>query len=441
MRVVLVGVNHRTASVGVRERLAYGKAGVRLALGQLLDRRTVAEAAILSTCNRTEIYAAGAEGDPQPLFDLLLASGVAEKELARCVFVREGEEAATHLHRVAAGLDSMVLGEAQVLGQVKDALALATEVRAAGPVLDRLFRGATTAGKRVRTETGLARGAVSVSHAAVELARRIFGSLRGLNAVILGAGEMSKVTARLLSDTGLASMIVANRTYERAEKIAQQIGGKAIHFEEFYRLLGTADLVVCSTAAPHPVVRREHLLPVLGSRRGKPLLLVDIAVPRDVEAEVGDLEGVFLFCIDDLQGVVDENLAERKAEVDAAEAIVCEETGKFLAWLRSLDAAPLLAALQQEGERAALDELGKAKGRLQHLSERDWQLVELVARGVARRLLRQPIQAVKRFAAETDARHPLEVFQECFGLEQAAGPPADGKPEGETAELAETSLG
>ncbi|MBI3946355.1 MAG: glutamyl-tRNA reductase [Armatimonadetes bacterium] len=416
VQILLVGVNHNTAPLAVRERLAFGKADAGLAARRLLESEGVREAVVLSTCNRTEIYAALDRPERTPLVRLLLDCGISEKELAGCLFVQQGDAAVHHLHRVAAGLDSMVLGEAQILGQVKESLALAQEAGTVGATLDRLFRSATTAGKRVRTETGLARGAVSISHAAVELAKRIFGDLRGLSAMILGAGEMSKVAARLLADAGVASILVANRTYERAVGLAEGLGGKAVRFDEFPGHVARADVIICSTAAPHPVVRLDAMRPLVAARRGRPLFLIDIAVPRDVEPEVGDLDGVFLFTIDDLQAVVRENLAERAGEIAASEAIVREETGHFLQWLRSASAGPLLAALQQKGELVVQGELAKIRGRLQHLSERDWQLVEVVARGVAKRLLRDPILAVKRLAAEEDARHPLDVARELFEL-------------------------
>ena len=236
---------------------------------------------------------------------------------------------------------------------------------------------------------------------------------------------MSNVTARLLADAGVPSILVANRTFERAHDLAEHLGGKAIRFEEFPQQLVKADVVICSTAAPHPVVTVEMVRRIAGSRRGRPLFLIDIAVPRDVEPGVGSLDEVFLFTIDDLQTVVNENLAERRAEVDAAEAIVAEETAKFMAWARSLSAGPLLAALQQRGEQVVQGELEKMGGRLQHLSERDRQLIETLARGVAKRLLREPILAVKRFAAEGDARPPLDVVEDLFAL--SSGPDQDGK--------------
>lgn len=437
MHLILVGVNHRTAPLAVRERLSFGKAGAGLAARRLADADGVQEAVVLSTCNRTEVYAACARLDSAPLVRLLVECGVAEKELRDCIFVHHGEEAARHLHLVAAGLDSMVLGEAQILGQVKDAIALATESRAAGPVLDRLFRSATTAGKRVRTETALTRGAVSISHAAVELARRIFGKLKGLDAIILGAGEMSKVTARLLADAGVASILVANRTYERAQALAEHLGGKAIRYDDLQKHLARADMVICSTAAPHPILRVDNMRPVVAARHGRPLFVIDIAVPRDVEPAVGDMKDVYLYAIDDLQGVVDENLAERRTEISAAEKIADEELAKFLGWLRSMDAGPLLAALTQKGEEVALGEIERTLGRLQHLSDRDRQLFETAMRGVARRLLREPILAVKRFAANGEPQHPLETVQQLFGLPSPDS--LEALPGGEEAPTAERS--
>ncbi|MDH7569713.1 MAG: glutamyl-tRNA reductase [Armatimonadota bacterium] len=421
MHLILVGVNHNTAPLAVRERLSFGRAGVGLAARRLMQNEGVRESAILSTCNRTEVYAVCESPDPAPLVHLLAECGVPAEELTPCLAIREDEEAARHLHRVAAGLDSMVLGEAQVLGQVKKALSMAQEAGTAGAVLDHLFRSATTAGKRVRTETGLARGAVSVSHAAVELARRIFGNLRGLQVLILGAGVMSKVAARLLADAGVASILVANRTHERAQALAASLGGRAIRFDDFPAQVAKADVVICSTAAPHPVVRLEQMRPIAAARRGRPLFLIDIALPRDVEPAVGKLEGVFLFTIDDLRSVVEENLAERAAEIEASEAIVSEETARFLAWWRCSEAGPLLAALQRRSEAVVQNELQKVAGRLSHLSERDREVVELLARGVAKRMLREPILAVKRFASAPGPRHPFDVVRELFEIAPPEG--------------------
>ena len=399
--------------MAVRERLAFGKAGVGLAARRLLENHGAREAVLLSTCNRTEVYAAAEHADPKPLVRLLLDCGVPEKELAACVFAHHDREAAHHLHRVAAGLDSMVLGEAQILGQVKEALALATAAGTAGATLDRLFCSAVTAGKRVRTETALARGAVSISHAAVELARKVFGSLRGLHAMILGAGEMSKVTARLLANDGVASIFVANRTFERAQQLAQLLGGKAVRFDEFPKQMLQADMVVCSTAAPTGGAPGRAAPP--GARRGRPLL-IDIAVPRDVEPAVGELDGVFLFCIDDLQAWCKRTWrSARRRSAPPGDRL--RGDGRFVAWLKRPPPASGGAAAQERGggaRRTRQD--GWAP---QHLSERDRELVEVLARGVAKRLLREPILAVKRFAAAGEPRHPLDTVQDLFGLAES----------------------
>jgi glutamyl-tRNA reductase len=429
MHVILVGTNHQTAPLAVRERLAFSKGSLAPALRRLREGGEVGEAVILATCNRTEVYAVGRRGDAGPILRLFHERGISERELAPCIYARREEDAVRHLHRVAAGLESMILGEAQILGQVRGAWLSALEAGAVGPVLDRLFRSAVTAGKRVRAETGLGRGAVSVGHAAVELARRTFGRLEGLHAMVLGAGEMSKVTARLLVDAGVASLIVANRTLERAQELAVEFGAEAIRTVEFGKHVGRADIVICSTAAPHPVVRLDTIRPVAAARRDRPLLLVDIAVPRDVEPAVGDLENVRLFAIDDLQSIVQENLAERAAEVGAAEAIAAEEAAKLIEWLRCLEAGPVLAALQRKGEAVVQGELAKVEGRLRHLSERDRELIGVLARGVARRLLREPILAVKRLAATEEPRPPLETVQELFGLSDVGAPTPD--PAGE----------
>ncbi|HEX8904962.1 MAG TPA: glutamyl-tRNA reductase [Longimicrobiaceae bacterium] len=367
MPVAVVGASHRTAPIELRERLAFGRAEIPPALGAIAGEAG-AEAVLLTTCNRTEFYLAATEGDAgvaQAAEMLAARIGVAPDEAARWLYVHRDREAAQHLFRVAAGLDSMILGEPQIQGQVKEAYAAAREVPGPrGPVvgsaLNRLFQTALGVGGRVRSETGLGIGAASISSAAVELAKKIFGSLKGRRALVLGAGEMSEVTLECLRGEGVRTAVVANRTYERARELAEKWGGTAIHWEEFARALADVDIVIASTAAPRPVLTLERFRAALPRGARRPLCIIDIAIPRDVEAAVADERNVFLYNIDDLQQIVDDSLDRRRAELPHAEQIVAAGVEDFWAWYASLAVVPTIRALRDHGERVRQEETERA---------------------------------------------------------------------------------
>ncbi len=432
MHLVLVGLSHHLAPIEVRERLTCPEAKLPAALKALASRPGVHEAVLLFTCNRTEIYAVIAGADPDAAFAALRKHlstfhEVPESLFAPYLYCRTQPDAALHLARVASGLDSLVLGEAQILGQVRTALRAAQEAASVGALLHALFQQALTCGKRVQTETSLRQGSLSIGAAAVDLATRIFGDLKGARALILGAGKMSELTTRDLVSSGVKFVMVANRTYGKAVELAAQLGGQAIQYESFPEAMVTADIVISSTAAPHPIVRREMLAPILRKRKGKPLFLIDIAVPRDIEASVGDLDNVFLYNIDDLQEVAAEGARGRAEKAQAqAEAIAQEETARLLARLRTRAVTPVLAELRGHVDQIAENRLAVLRSRLGPISDREWDAIALQFRSFANELVLAPTLRLKREATETGASSDsapqydlASAARELFGLAEA----------------------
>jgi len=423
LHLVLTGLSHHSAPIEVRERLSLAEHQLPQALEALRACRAVREAVILSTCNRMELYTV-LEGDPaQSKSELCRALSkfhhVPESEFVSHLYFHTDADCVRHLLRVSSGLDSLVLGEAQILGQVRGALRVSQQSEAAGSLLNGLFQQALTTGKRIQSETGLGRGAFSVGHAAVDLARSIFDDLSRASVLILGAGKMSELTAKHLRQSGVEFVMVANRTYEKAALIAERLGGQAIQYETFPDALSRCDIVIASTASPHPIVRREMLLPILRKRRGKPLFLIDIAVPRDIAPDVGTLENVFLFNIDDLQSVVEEQSRSRKTEAQLAESIVTEDTERFLNWLRTREATPVIEAMQTRFEQIRQDDLSILRQKLAHLSEKEWQAIEAATRAMMKKAVREPILRLKREHENQNGQAQydlLSAIQELFAL-------------------------
>jgi len=426
MPVAVVGANHRTAPIELRERLALARGEHADALRALASH--AGEAVVLSTCNRTELYLAMPEGvaDDAVAYGLEMMAarlGMSPAEAARHFYVHNDRDAAEHLFRVAAGLDSMILGEPQIQGQVREAYGTAREAAGpegpvVGPALNRLFQTALSVGGRVRSETGLGIGAASVSSAAVELAKKIFGSLKGRRALVLGAGEMSEVTLECLRSEGVRSTIVANRTWDRAKELAERWGGEAIHWDGFAAALPQVDIVVCSTAAPHPVLTRERLRAALPQGATRPLCILDIAVPRDVEPGVGNEPGVFLYDIDDLQQIVDDSLGRRRAELPAAESIVAEGVEEFWAWYASLAVVPTIRALREHGERMRKDETERVLRQLAHLSDQDRQAVDALTRSILNKLLHAPTVRLREAAGNGRGTGVLDTVRYLFHLDR-----------------------
>jgi glutamyl-tRNA reductase len=414
--LVLIGVNHRTTPVEVRERLALTPHHTVECVRSLHALDEVSECAILSTCNRTEVLAVRGEGCPEDPSGLLAALLDDPLDLSPYSYCHTDEDAVLHLFRVAAGLDSMILGEGQILGQVRSAMRQSDEAGGLGTVLTKLLQWSLAAGKRARAETRIGTGAVSVSSAAVELAKEIFGHLTGRTALILGAGETGELTLKLLSDAGVSSVVVTNRTYDRALRLSESLGGEAVRFDQLRDAMVRADIVIGSTGAPFPVVHADSVREVMRRRRQKPLFLIDIAVPRDIEPDVGLLDNVFLYNIDDLQAVVQQNLGDRHEEARKVEAILEEEAAGFLQWWQTLSLGPVLAGLQHRFEEIRVAELEKTMPRLSHLSEADREALELLTRGIVKRILKAPIAHLKSQAGEPSGAAYLEATRELFGL-------------------------
>lgn len=442
VRVVLVGLSHKTAPVQLRERLSlYGKSHVQ-ALHELRDAARLQECAILSTCNRTEIYALSRETEWQEQILELMArqAGVTPGQLQDHLYSFEGVPAFRHLFRVAAGLDSMVVGEGQILAQVKESLQAAQDAGTSGSVIHSLFQSAIAAGKRARSETDIGRGAVSISFAAVQLARHLFARLDGRVVLLIGAGETGEQTAKmLLADGASPRLLVCNRTIERGEALARQFGGTALPYERLTEALTRADIVISSTGAPHPIMTREQMRGVVRARRGRSLFLIDIAVPRDVEPAVGDLEDVYLYNIDDLEQVVERNLAGRQSEVERVDELLEEELKRFQSWLRGLEVGPTIQQLQRLAEQIIDSEQARVGGRLSHLGSRDRDAVDTLVRGVVNKLLRHPIVHLREAANSGNGYHEVESVRAIFGLSQFGSAEPDPGSNGKASEQPDSS--
>jgi glutamyl-tRNA reductase len=409
MQVLLVGVSHRTTPVELRERLDFSSRGVDGALTALAASPSHDEAAIVSTCNRVELYVGCKDLEiARHGVEHFIAEfhGVPHDELAPHLYAKVGQDAVRHLFRVAAGLDSLVVGEPQVLGQVKEAYQIAAQIGTTGALLNKLFHAAFAAGKRVRSETGLSEGAVSVSYAAVSLARKIFGNLKGRTVLVLGAGEMGKLTAIHMQAQGIARLIIMSRTAAHASALAQTIGGTALPWESLARALAEADILITATGASTPIVSRDMVAQTMKTRRKRPMFIIDIAVPRDVEGGAGDLEEVFLYNIDDLQSVVQENLSKRSVEAAQAETIVSDEVSRFLSWLNSRGAVPTVVALRQRFESIRQAELRRLEPKLAGLAPEARAKIDEVTRLLVEKLLINPTEQLKSASdAETVAAY------------------------------------
>jgi glutamyl-tRNA reductase len=438
VQLALIGLSHHLTPIDVREKLTCPEHALPAALSALVGCPDVGEAVVLSTCNRMELYvlleSRAEEAHSDTRFDGLVRHlsrhhNVSAHLFEPYLYRKHDQEVVSHLLRVASSLDSLVLGEAQILGQVRQALRSAQEAGTVGGVLEKLFAQALATGKRVQTDTGLGRGGFSIGHAAVDLAGRIFDDLSRARILILGAGKMSELTAKHLVRQGIKFVLVANRTYERAISMADRLGGRAIHFDEALSSeLGQADIVIASTASPRPILRRDNIAPVLRQRRGKPLFLIDIAVPRDIDADVNDLNNVFLYNIDDLQNYVAEYGRARASEVGRAENVVAEETSRFMTWYRSREAAPVITALRTHLDGIRQEYLDIFDRRLAHLSERDRNLIGTMVRAMMDQVARKPILRLKQaVSADATFTEPagydlLSAASELFGLDEAITP-------------------
>jgi glutamyl-tRNA reductase len=419
MELVVIGLNHKTAPIEIRERLAFPEEEMETALSQIKSLPSLKENMILSTCNRVEIYAAAREAE-KAISDLKeflsVYHGVSSKEFEKNLYRLSGEEAVRHVFRVASSLDSMVVGEPQILGQIKSAYNISAEAKTSGHILHRLLHRAFHVAKRVRTETKIGNSAVSVSFVAVELAKKIFGALEKKTVMLIGAGEMSELAARHLISGGVEKVLVTNRTYERAETLAKEFRGDPIPFEEMLRGLRIVDIVISATNSPQYLLRHEEVVKVMRDRKQKPIFFIDIADPRDIEPEVGDIENVYLYNIDDLQKVAYDNIQDRGKEAQKAEAIVQDEVVKFVNWYQSLEVTPTIIALRRKVEEIRVRELEKTFSIHPHFSDKERKSLEALTASIINKILHDPLTHLKQKNEEATADLYLDALRTLFKL-------------------------
>jgi len=441
MNFQLLGLNHKTAPVEVREQLAIPDRKLPEALLQVMSVPDVGEAMILCTCNRVEVLAQTKNGSTDLRQFLRQYFTVEPAAYESHLYEYHQHDAVRHVFRVASSLDSMIVGEPQILGQIKEAYATA---RAAGTVqsyLDLLLTRAFAVAKRVRSETAIGSSSVSVASAAVELAGKIFGSLQGKQVCLVGAGKMSELAARHLLAKGAGPIFVANRTYQRAVTLAAQFGGHAIRFDDLYQHCEQADIVITSTGAPVAIFRREHGEMFLARRKNRPMFFIDIAVPRDVDPEMNKLDGIFIYDIDDLQGAVSSHVASRTKEAALAESIIEVEVERFQARLQTLQVVPTIVSLQDHFETIRQAELDRVRGRLGQLSPEQEQAVEVLSRGIVNKILHTPITQLKSAATGPEITTLVDAFRKLFNLQVKAQVSLEGSPEHSASQKTEAHTG
>ncbi|MCL6631595.1 MAG: glutamyl-tRNA reductase [Alicyclobacillus herbarius] len=418
MHILGLGINHRTAPVELRERVSVGEAELATALADFRATSTVLESVVVSTCNRTEVYAVVSSykaGEDFLITWLARRAGLDKTEMLRHVYVHRGAQAVTHLMEVAAGLDSMVLGETQILGQVRDAYLTAREAGTTGLMLNRLFQMAIQLGKRAQTETGIGQLPVSVSYAAVQLARKVFGSLEDKRVLVVGAGQMGALTAEHVHAHGATRMVVINRTAARAEELAARVGAKAVPWSRLRDEIARADLVISSTGASHPVISVDMVREAM-ERRSRPLLLIDIAVPRDIEEAARRFGNVYLYDIDDLNGVVTANQRERERQAERVRTMIAETLQDYSRWLSEQEVVPVIAAIRAKGEAIQANVMESLRHKLPELDEREWKLIQKHTMSIVNQLLRDPIRNMKDLSAYPGGSRHVEVFARLFGV-------------------------
>ena len=430
MTFQLIGVNHKTAPVEVRERLAIPESRLPEALRSFTQHDGVDEGMILSTCNRVELLARTKNGGADLRAFLGQFFNMDRSVMDPHLYEYRERDAVRHVFRVASSLDSMVVGEAQILGQVKEAYATARAVGAVNSQLDQLLTRAFAVAKRVRTETAVGSSAVSVASVAVELAQKIFGSLNGKHVYLVGAGKMTELAARHLLAHGAASIFVANRTYDRAIRLAQKFNGQAIEFNRLYDTCDRADIVITSTGAPHAIFRREHGEMFLSRRKNRPMFFIDIAVPRDVDAEMNKLDGIFVYDIDDLQQAVASHVADREKEAEKANNIVDTEVDRFQARLQTLDVVPTIVSLQDHLETIRQAEIDRVRGRLGTISSEQEMAIEALTRGIVNKIMHTPISTLKTAARDSEATTVVELVRRLFNLQEKKAAKSGGESGG-----------
>ncbi|HTR74866.1 MAG TPA: glutamyl-tRNA reductase [Solirubrobacterales bacterium] len=436
--LLALGVSHKTAPLELRERLSLTEGRAVAALRELTDGRKIAEAAAISTCNRTELYLVVSdpvEAESEALGVLTRKAEIRPTELLGHLYSLRGVDAAHHLLRVTAGLDSMIVGEAEIQGQVKRAYELALVEGGTGPILNRLFRGALAAGGRARAETAIGERGVSIPSVAVEVAQRALGDLADRKVLMIGAGATAELVARALVTSGVETVFVANRHHDRALGLAQRFDGEAIRFESLPEQLAEVDVVVSTTNSPHHIIERDGLEAVMVDRDGSPLVLIDIAVPRDIEPACRELSGVSVYDIDDIQQIVERNAGVREAEATRAERIIETELERFEQWLASLEVVPTITALRERGDEVVRRVLAENESRWEDLGEADRARVELMAKAIASRILHEPTRRIRRAAGHDDAYQYVSALRELFGLDVETEVESEADAAGKVTEL------
>jgi glutamyl-tRNA reductase len=436
--ILALGVSHKTAPLDLRERLSLTEGRAVAALRELTEGATITEAAAISTCNRTELYLVVSdpvEAESEALGVLTRKAEIRPTELLGHLYSLRGVDAARHLLRVTAGLDSMIVGEAEIQGQVKRAYELALVEGGTGPILNRLFRGALAAGGRARNETAISERGVSIPSVAVEVALRSLGDLTERKVLMIGAGGTAELVARALVARGVDTVFVANRHHDRALGLAQRFDGEAIRFENLPEMLTEVDLVVSTTNSPHHIIERDGLEQVMAEREARPLLLIDIAVPRDIEPGCREVAGVTVYDIDDVQQLVERNTGARQAEATRAERIIETELDRFERWLASLEVVPTITALRERGDEVVRRVLAENENRWEDLGEADRARVELMAKAIASRILHEPTRRIRRAAGHDDAYQYVSAMRELFGLDVGTEVESEADAAGKVTEL------
>ena len=419
--VILVGLNHRTAPVELRERIAFPEEGLDRSMETLYNLSNLDEGLILSTCNRVEIYAATKDSEKgvEEIKDFIAQQHhLHVSEFEDTLYVLQGEESVKHLFRVASSLDSMVVGEPQILGQIKGAYRVAHAAKTTGVLLNKLLHKAFSVAKRVRTETSIGNRAVSVSFVAVELAKKIFAHLEGREVLIIGAGEMCELAAQHLVRAGAQKILVTNRTWDRAMELAERFQGEALPFTELPHALLRADIIISSTGSPDVIVKKEEVSTIIRQRKQRPLFFIDIAVPRDIEPQVNTVDNVYLYDIDDLQEVAEANMKDRQHEARKAEAIVATEVEQFCRWYQSLELVPTIVSLQEKMEEMRKKELEKTLSTLPTVSDKERRAMEVLSEAIVKKILHGPITLLKKQDLNSEGESYVDVVKKLFRLDE-----------------------
>lgn len=420
MSLLVVGLSHKTAPIEMRERLAFPEKNMEEPLLSLKGHPGMNENVILSTCNRVEIYSQ-TENDSNGEFALkeFIASfhGLPLSEFDDHLYCHTDKDCVYHTFKVASSLDSMVVGEVQILGQLKDAYEIARRTDCTGPILNQLFERAFFVAKKVRSETGIAKNAVSISYAAVELAKKIFGDLNDKAVMLVGAGEMAELAARHLVSNGVRTVVVSNRTFDRAVSLARELNGSAIRFEQFDQELVRSDIVICSTGAPHYIIKKKAVKEALKARKNRPIFFIDISVPRNIDPEVNDIDNVYLYDIDDLENVIQYNIKEREREAQRAESILIDEVEKFLSWQAGLDVVPTIISLREKMEAIRKQEMEKALSRMNNLSREDKKAIESLTASMMNKILHHPTISLKKSGQGSNSAEFIQMVRHLFNLD------------------------